>query len=527
MAAAWPRRCIAPLLGLVAAAAGCVHTFHMVRAEGITPPEQDTLRVRTPVRAHLLDGSIVTFRSGLLVSPDSLLGYGVRFSLSRRDSSAIDRLAMDSVVGLEAYYTDTDQIGSFVVSTLATAAIIVGTVASAILISCIGDPKCFGSCPTFYAIEDSAYVLESEGFSYSIVPLFEARDVDRLGARADSMGVLRLELRNEALETHYINHIELLDVAHNENESVLPDERGRPVAVVGLQAPATARDGSGRNIRDVIAGVDGQAFATDSARLASVTADSLDDAVELTFAPPTSDSAALILRVRNSLLNTVLLYGEMLESPGPRAIDWMAEELSSIGAAATFGHWYRARMGMRIAVWTGTGWRAIARVPDAGPLAWKDVAVIIPSVGTDSLRVRLSFVADQWRIDRVALASSVRRPSVRVVPITEVIDAHGEITGDAQQALAEPDEHYLETVAGQRATLRFDVGHRPEVGSRTFLLGTQGYYTEWLRQAWLRTGSGGQPFTPTDEALARTIERYRSIKPELEAHFHATRIPVR
>lgn len=508
--------------------AGCIHTFHSVRVERITAPAQDTVTIRTPVRAHLLDGSIVLFRNGLLVGHDSLHGAGMRFGLSRRDSAVLDRLAMDSVVGLEAYYTDTHGASSFVVSTLATAATVVAVAAAAVLISCIGDPKCFGSCPTFYAIEDSgAYVLESEGFSYSIVPLFEARDVDRLGARPNSQHVVRLELRNEALETHFINHIELLEVAHAPHELVLPDERGRPVAVARLSPASHARDGAGRDVGDVLARSDQAVFATADERLASVTVERLDDSLLLTFPRPAADTAALVIRVRNSLLNTVLLYEEMMGAPGPRAIDWMAEELSSIGAAATFGQWYRARMGMRVSVWTGGEWRQITRVPDAGPLAWKDVAVVVPRVEDDSLRVRLSFVADQWRIDRVALAAVVRRPAIRVVPLAEITDANGQSAVDAAQAVAEPDEHYLETMAGQRASLRFDVGPGAAGAERTFLLATQGYYTEWLRQAWMRVGAAGSPFTPTDDALVRTIERYRSMKDELETRFRATRIPVR
>lgn len=58
----------------------------------------------------------------------------------------------------------------------------------------------FGSCPTFYAAENGAFVLEAEKFSYSISPLFESRDVDLLGARPNERGELTLEVRNAALE---------------------------------------------------------------------------------------------------------------------------------------------------------------------------------------------------------------------------------------------------------------------------------------------------------------------------------------
>ena len=56
--------------------------------------------------------------------------------------------------------------------------------------------------------EDGEPALQAELFSNSIAPLFEMRDRDVLpdaALRAD--GSLRLEIRNEALETHYIDHL--------------------------------------------------------------------------------------------------------------------------------------------------------------------------------------------------------------------------------------------------------------------------------------------------------------------------------
>ena len=59
----------------------------------------------------------------------------------------------------------------------------------------------------------------------------DASDLDPLRVRPDADGVIRLELRNEALETHFINHVEVVAVRHAEGTRVVPDQRGRPVAV--------------------------------------------------------------------------------------------------------------------------------------------------------------------------------------------------------------------------------------------------------------------------------------------------------
>lgn len=506
-------------LTLAALAAGCVHRYHDVRYEQVNARQDDTVRVHSPARAHLLDGSTVVYRDGVVVARDALLGPGMRFDLARRDSTLVARLPLDSIVGLEAYRTEL-QVGSTVVVSL-------GVTALATAATIVGLKAIFGSCPTFYLSDSSGTTLEAEGFSYSILPLFEARDVDRLSLRS-SDGAIRIELRNEAPETHFINHIELLEVKHRQGVFVAPDERGRPLAMGRLIEAGSARTRDGDDVSASLSRVDRQVFSTSSTRLEAAALPDLDDAIELAFPRPAdAESVAVVFRIRNSLLNTVLLYDEMLRAPGARSIDWLSEDLSSIGTAVEFGRWYRARMGMRVAVWDRTEWREVRRVGDAGPLAWKDVAVLIPNIGDDSLRVRLSFVVDQWRIDRVALATEVYRPVVRVIPLANVSDAQSTSRADVQAAMVAADDRYLETTAGQFATLHLDAGPAPLDSDRTFLLATQGYYSEWLRQDWVRPTSAGAVFTPTDDALARVVARYRAKRAAFEASFYSTNIPVR
>jgi len=39
----------------------------------------------------------------------------------------------------------------------------------------------------------------------------------------------------------------------------------------------------------------------------------------------------IVFRLRNSLLNTILLYDIMLGDPGARSIDWVGHELEQVG----------------------------------------------------------------------------------------------------------------------------------------------------------------------------------------------------
>jgi hypothetical protein len=508
-------------------AAACFHVYHKVQVGEVSTDEPTF--VTSPVKAHLADGSVVIWAHGVTVSRTVLEGSGMRWDALRRDSTAVATVAMDSVLGLESYTRGIDGATTFGVSLLATAGMTVVTLGAGIAIACALDPKCFGSCPTVYSTSTTGELLEAELFSYSVAPLLEARDVDLLAARPDSTGRLELEIRNEALETHFINHIELLEVRHGADETVVPDAHGRPI-VLGARSPvAQVRDRSGRDVAPSLAAHDSLHFASDNERLDRASITDFNDWIDLTVPRPASrDSIAVVLRMRNSLLNTVLFYDLMLGSAGARALDWLGTDLQRIGPAVELGMWYRARMGMRVAAEIDGAFRDIDRIPDAGPIAWKDVALLVPVPQSgDSMRIRLSFVTDEWRIDQVGIALDARRAEPRSVPLLAAASLDDTISFDATRRLSEPDEAYVETQPGIAFTVRFGTGPEPSGETRTFLLSSQGYYTEWVRPDWIARASTPATFEPGDVMLVEAQRRWRAVKPEFERRFYETRIPVR
>lgn len=496
-----------------------------VQVSSLTVARGDSAVVRSPVKAHLIDGTIAVFPSGVVVAHDQAVGRGWRYTPSLRESTEVRSVALDSVVGMEAFRTQYDPGRSIVYSAALTGGVLLGAVA----VICASDPKCFGSCPTFYSDSAGTLVLEAEGFSYSISPLLEARDVDRLRVQPDSTGILRLEVRNEALETHYINQLELLEAVHGSDEFVLPDERARPVAVRHLAAPTTITDRAGRDVRPfMLAAGDGRVFVTDSATLARATSADPNDYLDLTFpARPGADSIALVLRLRNSLLNTVLFYDLMLAAPGARSIDWMASDLQRIGPTLDLGRWYAKHLGLRIYAKTKSGWKEVAHLSDYGPVAWRDVAAVIPAPVGDTVHLRLEFLADQWRIDRIAIADDVRRPRTRTISLAAVTNAEGDVDPDARESLLHADDRYLQTTPPQRFTISFDTRPSPNDSSRTFFIASQGYYTEWVRGSWLAGSHDTTTFQPGDEALEHVLRSWALERDTLEKSFYRTRIPVR
>lgn len=526
-----PARLPLPLWLVIAAASllltSCIHTYNTVtptelKADSLAAPTQ----VSAPLRLHLLSGGIVQFRDGALVSRTEVAGNGVRYSLSLRDSAEVGRVALDSIVGIEVFQSATDHGKSALVSVGATIGITVLTIGGIVAIACLADPKCFGSCPTVYTTSnDGTHVLEAELFSFSIAPLLEGRDVDRLGVAPDAHGRVAFDVRNEAMETHYINHLELIHAAHEAGEKVYPDERGFPVAVAQLQPVDRAVDSDGRDVRARLLAPDSTFFSSSSQRLGNVSLQALNDFIEISApADARADSVAIVVRMRNSLLSSTLFYDVMLGRGGASALNWLGGDLQAIGSVTQLGRWYAQRMGLHVSVWDGARYVKVKRVPDTGPIAWKEIAVVVPTNRSDSVRIRLDFTTDEWRIDALSVATQVRRPAVTRHTIDEVLDPDGKTREDLRAHMRQPDEDYAVSSAGDRMTIVFQLPETLRTG--TLLLASQGYYTEWIRPDWIR-GGAGLTFEPSDNMLLEALRRWREVRPEFERRFFETRIPTR
>ena len=512
-------------------AAACVNTFYRTESVDVKRPEGANQSViRSPVKAHLLDGSTVIFRGGAAITSTEIFGIGISYPLLSTDGVSRDRVPLDSVVGVETFEQQMLIVQSVVASLGATALGALGTAVLAVAI--------FGSCPTVYADSAGTPVLQAEGFSYAIAPLLEHRDVDGLRLSPGQDGDVRLELRNEALETHFINHIELLAARHPRGTRVVPDQSGRPVIVGTLRPITHAVDRAGRDVRSLLAEPDGQLFASAPSVIDAARVGDLDDWLRLEVNDlPAGDSIAVVLRLRNSLLNTVLLYEGVLG--GRDAPDWLGREMQKIGVVTELARWYVSTMGLRAYVGDpgATPGLPDARLGDVGPIAFRDVALVLPrpDPNTTAAQVTLRFVADNWRIDHVAIAARVMRPEISASPaITVRVDepARGEgpvHDSSATVAIADADDRYLETRPGQRMQLVFSPA-QPRAGADTtisWLIAWQGWYREWIRGQWLAEPKRTTPFIPGDSAVLTALRQWRARQPDFEKQFYSTRIPVR
>lgn len=248
--------------------------------------------------------------------------------------------------------------------------------------------------------------------------------------------------------------------------------------------------------------------------------------VRLALLTTTATTACFIIRERTV---ETLDPGEpasvyMLARPGAHSLDWLATDMSKILSVAKFGRWYAGNMGLRIQVLRNGQYRQVARLADFGPIAWRHIAVMVPADGADSVRIRLEFTADQWRIDHVSIAAETRRARGRTVPLARIRTTTDETVQDALTQVADADGGYLTTQPSQRFFAEFETGVSTE--PRTFLLAAHGYYTEWVRGDWLKQATETQAFDPGRVYVGDLLRDWRAAKDSLEAAFYSTRVPV-
>jgi hypothetical protein len=477
------------------------------------------------LKAHMRDGALyVLSRWDVNENTRALRGNGVQYNAARHVVHEGElATTIDSVVLFETNVTRTSP-------SVAALAVVAGVTAG-VAVYCATNPKaCFGSCPTFYLTDGTRESLQAEGFSASIAPSLEARDLDVL-YRAQPRGRdVRIDMVNEAYETHVVRYANLIIAPRAGDHRVLPDAQNRYWSVSAPIAPTVCRAPEG-DCRVALAAFDGQErlSAADSTSLSA--REYLDLEFDASLASP-----ALVLASRQSLLPTYVLY-QAFAWMGSSATDWMAslergtgETVRQLqGPAAALG-------GIDVLVDNGEGgWDSVATIRETGPLAadvkmiplpYRDLAARSPHgglqapqpVATSPLRVRLRMAKGAWRVDAAMLVSRVQQVQTRRLT-PRVVSRNGRPDIDARNRLHDTTQA-LVTFPGDRYTLQYTLP--ANANEFELFLETKGYYLEWMRDEWLAEQNplrAAELFLDPSAALRRLAPAYKREEAALEQAF--------
>ena len=384
---------------------------------------------------------------------------------------------------------------------------------------CFTNPKaCFGSCPTFYVSDGERPILQAEGFSASIAPALEARDVDALYRAAPRSRDFEVRMTNEALETHVVRYVRVLAAPRPSGMRVFTTAGDRFVAA-RLLPPADAcvtPEGDCRAGLREFDGVERSSWA-DSTDLTTT------ETLELEFANAPPGPKGLVVASRQTLMTTYLLY-QALAYMGSSAVEWLAA-LGRAGAPAIA----RARSvgdalgNVEVLTRGEVGeWVVAGRTGETGPIATDVKLVPLPDTGAGPVRVRLRMTQGAWRLDWVALA--LLGPAVEPLRLEPArVGRDGADDGSARRLLLD-SASVLATLPGDAYTLLYRL---PENFDRWELfLESRGYYLEWMRSQWLDEedhGRAAEMLLDPRAALRRLAPAYKRQEAGMDSVFWRSR----
>jgi hypothetical protein len=476
-------------------------------------------RVEVATKIHLLNGSVILCQNGFLFARDTIWADGETFS-SMRTWGIRERwtIPIDIVAGIE-YYDRTVSVTRVLGSVMAAA--------TGIFIFKV----VFGSCPTVYTEDGNKEELEAECFSYSISRKFEMHDLDRMNHKPLDPRKINLKVKNEALETHYINELRLCYVDHPEGTEIFPTDDQKALLVQNVVAPQSAVNSEQTDVLDRIRRPDDDPYRCDSATASRLFQRGLRDWIDCIVPVRRGASeATVVLRVRNSLFTTTLFYDVMMKSQGVDVFNWL-EEVNTSGAYAwQLAQWYKQHSGIEVSVEEDGSFAKKGKIFNSGPIAWRYVAIRIPLNGDqDSIKVRLSFLTDNWQIDWVGLSmDESKEAKLQYADLSLAADNISTSSSDISRRLESDDDEYVVTYPGDWINLSFTLP-ATQTSKRTLFLASKGFYTEWMRPEWLREGEKAHrvfDISEKDDAMRRTVQLWLANKNAIEKQFFAFKIPL-
>jgi hypothetical protein len=416
--------------------------------------------------AVLRDGRELQFRDDL---PVQVTGDTLRAtsSFSRYRPSPSDTLVAIPMSSVQYLMVRRTSVGKTLAVIVAVPVVALGVLAALVAAS---------SCPFVYSWDGERWVLDAEPYGGAVTKGLERDDVGELEHLRPHAGEYRLLVTNEMRETQYTNQLRLLVVDHAPGARVTADETGRVHALTALRGPTRATVGGRQNVTELLAAVDGRAWAPEPA---------LDEqgrvrrelVLELSR-PPGARELKLLVRAATTPWGAMTLR-TMLEMRGQYVDAWY-RAIDTDPASAELLHAWNLReelFMLKLDVEEADGWRTRAVLGGGGPAVSENrvVTLDVSAARGETVRVRLRPPAGFWSIDAVQVAHG-RDATVRVDTVAPRVATDAK-RGDVLPALAQRDDRYHDMPAlGDRADVRF-AAPPPRAGqARTVLLHSRGYY---------------------------------------------------
>ncbi|NIO48508.1 MAG: hypothetical protein GTN73_03575 [Candidatus Aminicenantes bacterium] len=484
--------------------------YNRLKRDIKTVSQFNLLDTRSPfLKVHMLDGRVYILSAWKVDDKDKTVsGMGSLLDINRNLIQKSNfTISLDGVAIFETNVVKSSPyIGTMAIITLPSLAL------SAY---CATNPKaCFGSCPTFYAWDGEKMALQAEGFSASVTPSLENRDIDALYRVKPLSHDFEIRVTNEALETHVIRYANILALPRPSNGRTFATSSGKFWQAPEIVEPTACTAPEG----DCLAAIrffDGiERFSkTDSKDLAT------RETIELVFDSPPGGKVGLVLGFRQTLLTTYLFY-QGLAYMGRASGYWLAKmERGDKNVKKYSSRLGEVLGGIEIfAQENNDNWVLAGEIRETGPIASDARVVPLPELNSFSGKIRLRLTCGLWRIDYIALAKlSTPAEPLRLLPSSVL---RGDTAVDkAKKSLSELSD-VLVTMPGDAYTLIYDLPS--DYQNYELFLESQGYYIEWIRPSWLTEENHNKTlmmFTNPAGFLKEIAPEFKKVESQMEEIF--------
>lgn len=475
-----------PVLLLLLLFNRCFPTYQATKVE----PDSLGMGTYSDIQAKVFksDNSIILFPDGFNVDNKSIWGEGILpDNNSFKPPKQHIALPLDSITAMITYEETTNGGRYF-------ASIFLGLTSVPLTflgVYCIACPKCcFGSCPTIYTYDGKEYNLEAELFSECISRQIEDNDMDLLRQKIID-DTLKLKITNEALETHFINKFEVVVAEHPTGTELFPTIDNKLLFVSKTLPVAFALSKDGKNLTDLLAKDDNKYYRSGVNKVNELRNGPVFDWIDIKVPLQKNLITKMIMKYRNTLLSTTLLYDVVIGSQGAAGLEWINKMNNDPVYASQFKMIYDTFSGIKIKLFDNKVWKDLGMVKDAGPLNWKYISAQLPASNSDSLLIRLEFIPDNFMIDYIAFdttSSANNNIETKIIYPVEVTDGNGNNSDSLLSYINDDDLNYLKTEPGDSYYLNYNIPANNNC-EQTVLIRSKGYYNEWIRGGWINNKS--------------------------------------
>lgn len=347
-------------------------------------------------------------------------------------------------------------------------------------------PPTSSSCPFLYSFDGARYILEAEPYGGAVTAGLARTEWIPLDRPAAVGGEYRLRMTNELSETEHVDEIKLLAVDHQPGLSVLPDASGRLHTIAAPLPPISAVDERGRDVLDLLTGLDGRFWeATFDPEAAAPAKGGWRRSLTLEFPKPAVAASVKLIADAWTTKEGSLAAKHYLELAGSGLDAFFAEVDARGPALFKLLSWYAREELYLLKAWVETpaGWSPRAVLYGGGPFMAKPKAYVLDvrDVPGEVLRIRLDPPAGFWRFDGFAVDASEDRPlEVREIAPSPARDAAGR---GYEAELAAADGLSLVMPAGHPdIDLRFAAPSLRPGMERSLVLKAGGWYAPHFRR---------------------------------------------